>query len=47
MTVRSDLFKKKMEKKKKERKYNGLRGRQKFLSRPDFPFRSVKTNTDP
>ena len=37
------------ERKEKKRKYNGLTGRQKSLSRPDFPFRSSlkHRNTDP
>ena len=36
-------------KKEKKRKYNGLTGRQKSLSRPDFSFRSSlkHRNTDP
>ena len=38
-----------LKKKEKKRKYNGLTGRQKFLSRPDFPVRSSlkHRNTDP
>ena len=48
ITVRPGPLKQK-EKKRKKRKYNGLTGRQKSLSRPDFPFRSSlkHRNTDP
>ena len=44
ITVRPGLLKK-----KKEKKYNGLTGTQKSLSRPDFSFRSFlkNRNTDP
>ena len=45
ITVRPGLLKKK----KKKRKYNGLTGTQKSLSRPDFSFRSFlkDRNTEP